>query len=111
VRELIERKRLAVAGPVASRRQRVARFRAIRDLNERLSQELESEQQRNDEALRACEAQLRENLLARSREWSYPLHSRKRWELALTQIGILETNLEKKRSSGDLVEAKPSRPL
>ena len=78
VRELIASKKAAILGPTDTRRQRVDRFRLIRDRNERLAAYLADEASRLEIARHGAEGLARDHERARSREWSFVLHSRSR---------------------------------
>jgi hypothetical protein len=78
IRGWVEAKRSAIAGPVETRGQRLARFAAIRRSNEAL-QPLVREPREHLLAERARLLNgLRRNALARNREYSLVLHSRRR---------------------------------
>jgi hypothetical protein len=84
VRTLIRERRAAIAGPVTSSRQRIARAKAIRHLNESLQAWLEplrADLQARQAGLRAG---LRSNRVARNREFAYVLHSTRRLREAMT---------------------------
>lgn len=64
----------AVDLPTASRRQRLARNRAIREANRALAPFVEADRQRGLEQRGELRASLRRNAIARSREYAFPLH-------------------------------------
>jgi hypothetical protein len=86
VRRRIEAKRLAIAGPVATRAERRDRFRAIRDCNEALQDHVSAQRGellREREGLRAG---LRRNALAHHREYASVLHSASHLRAAFGRI-------------------------
>jgi hypothetical protein len=91
IRRLIMAKREAIAGPVATRRQRISRFREIRSINEALrpfvGERFDSLHAQRKQAL----ADLEWNRVARSREYAFVIHSAHR--LRDVMMG-LERNLE-----------------
>jgi len=96
---LIQAKRAAVAGPVETRRQRVARFREIRHLNDALSAKLNGAFDAARDRLRAAEALAHDHARASSREWSFVLQSAERTREIL--LGIVPSAfLPKKNSVG-----------
>ena len=87
LRRLISAKREAIAGPVTSRRERVARAKAIRRYNEAMQPWVEA--MRADLVSRrlAIRAGLRSNRIARNREYASVLHSGRRLREVLPGIG------------------------
>ena len=87
VRNVISARRAAIAGPVTSRRERIARGKTIRRCNEALQPWVE--------ALRAdllaqqtrLRSGLRTNRIARNREFAFVLHSATRLRHALQSAG------------------------
>jgi hypothetical protein len=84
-KDLVETKRAVIAGPVATRRQRVARFRELARCNEALWDavatargELETERSR-------LLAGVRSNQVARGRDYAFVLHSRRRFRAAIAR--------------------------
>jgi hypothetical protein len=86
VREWVEAKRHALAGPVATRRQRVARFEQIRKCNEALQGAVAVLRGRLEEERTALRTGLRRNHLVQSRELAFPLHSRTRLRRAFGRV-------------------------
>jgi hypothetical protein len=82
----VEAKRSAIAGPVETRGQRLARLAAIRRSNEALQPLVRASR----EDLLAERARLRDglrrNAFARNREYSFVLHSRRRLRDAMAQV-------------------------
>jgi hypothetical protein len=78
----LEAKRAAIVGPTATRRQRVERFRAIRELNDHLAAPLGPLR----EALETERARLADglarNAIARGRDYAFVVHSRDRLRAA-----------------------------
>src|SRR5262249_8670357 len=68
-------RRAALALPVGTRVERVRRFRAIRAANMALSPYLDGQRQRLRDERASLSAELRQNAIARSREYAFPLHS------------------------------------
>ncbi len=88
VRGWVEAKRSSIAGPVETRKQRLARFAAIRRSNEAL---LPLVRETRDQHLAERERLLnglRRNTLARSREYSFVLHSNRRLRDAMTRASL-----------------------
>ena len=83
VRSLIAAKKSAVAGPVSSRRERVARFREIRRLNDLLAPFVADRAAALADRRRSAQAVVRDNAFAMSREWSFVLHSASKWLSAM----------------------------
>ncbi len=79
VQALIAAKTSAIAGPTATRRERVARFREIRLLNDHLAPFVANRRSSLGARRRAVQGDVRDNLLAMSREWSFVLHSASKW--------------------------------
>jgi hypothetical protein len=86
VEKLVDAKRLAIALPVATRRQRRARFAGIRHCNEELQGAVEAQRA----GLRARRAELqdgvRHNGVACSREYSFVIHSHARLRSAFAVV-------------------------
>ena len=78
IADLVESKRQAIAGPVETRRQRVARFHEIRRINEELRALVAAERSRLEEERSGLIPALKRNAVARSREYSFVLHSESR---------------------------------
>ncbi len=89
VRGWVEAKRSAIAGPVETRGQRLARFAAIRRSNEALQPLIRD----SLEALVAERTRLRHglrrNAFARNREYSLVLHSRRRLHDAMAPVAVV----------------------
>jgi hypothetical protein len=86
VRNLIRARRQAIAGPVTSHRQRIARRRTIRRCNEALQpwvQDLRAELTARQARLQAG---LRTDRIARSREFAFVLHSASRLRQILRDV-------------------------
>lgn len=75
--------RAAIAAPVGTRRQRVARYRTIREINGRLTVPLVAQWEGVEAELSATRAGLAANALAHGRDYSLVLHSRTRLRAAL----------------------------
>ena len=76
-------KRAAIAGPVATRKLRVARFRAIRRANQALQFAVDDAKQRLILDRDALGPALDRNAVAMSREVPFPLHSERRFRAAI----------------------------
>jgi hypothetical protein len=86
VRKLINGKRAAIAGPVASRRERIARAREIRLYNEALQPWVEEARaERLDRRLEVI-TRLRVDRIARNREFASVLHSANRLRHVLQNL-------------------------
>jgi hypothetical protein len=85
-RPWVEAKRRAIAGPVQTRRQRVARFEEIRRCNEGLRGAVREERESLAAERAALRAGLRYNTVARSREYAFVLHSRRRLRAAIDRV-------------------------
>jgi hypothetical protein len=68
-------RRAALTLPVGTHADRVRRFRAIRAANMALSPHLDGDRRRLLEERASLSAELRQNAIARSREYAFPLHS------------------------------------
>lgn len=79
VRALLAAKDAAIAGPTGTRPERVARFREIRRLNDCLAPFVAGSVTSLNDRRVAVESDVRDNLLAMSREWSFVLHSASKW--------------------------------
>ena len=79
VQSLISAKKKAIAGPISTRRERVARFREIRRLNDLLSEFLSEVFARISAQREQLLQRKRDNSLATGRDWSFALHSETRW--------------------------------
>jgi hypothetical protein len=86
LRTLIRAKQKAIGSPVGSRRDRVERYRAIRRLNEALQPEVSAMRDELLESRGGLRNRLRSNRVARNREFSFVLHSRKRLREVLSSI-------------------------
>jgi hypothetical protein len=75
LRGLVAAKRAAIAGPQDTRRQRARRYFEIRRLNEALSPAVGPRREALSARRDALRAGLRRNLVARSREYAFILHS------------------------------------
>jgi hypothetical protein len=75
VRNIVEGKRQAIAGPVASRRQRVARCRTIRECNEALRPFVGDQQAALLQLQASTRESLRWNQTATNREFPYVIYS------------------------------------
>lgn len=109
VRALIAAKQEAIAGPVGTRRERVARFRQIRKLNEELSPRLADLAGRLDDRRQRAEALARNNALATGREWSLVLHSQEGWLRAMRDRFPAAFDAKKTAQAGDMVAADGPR--
>ena len=87
VRGWVEAKRSAIAGPVETRGQRLARFAAIRRSNEALQPLVREPRERLLAERTRLRDGLRRNALARNREYSLVLHSRRRLRDAMSASG------------------------
>lgn len=83
VASLIRRKRLALEGPVTTRRDRVARFREIRRCNEALSEYVAESRDRAEAERKDLREVSRRNTVAMGRDWSFLVHSRSRLVAAI----------------------------
>ena len=81
-------KRAAIAGPVATHRQRVARFEAIRAANAVLAAPLEPRRAAVEAELARTAAGLAANTVAHGRDYPFIIHSRTRLRAALAAIGF-----------------------
>jgi hypothetical protein len=97
VRHWVEAKRQALASPVATRRQRVARFATIRRCNEALRPALAPTEARLIEERAQLAEDLRRRAIAQSRDFAWVLHSRSRLRETIAGVvpGLLEIDLEK----------------
>ncbi|MDB5352923.1 MAG: hypothetical protein JWN86_4170 [Planctomycetota bacterium] len=85
IQSLVAAKRAAVAAPVGTRRDRIARFHQIRRQNALMARYVEDEFRKLvRDGTRLGEIESR-NAVAMSREWAFVLHSRSRWQ------GTIET--------------------
>jgi hypothetical protein len=85
----VEAKRAAIAGPVATRRQRLARHRAIDRCNEALRPMVAGARDRLARERAGLVAGLRRNALARNREYAFVLHSERRLRAAMAgSVGL-----------------------
>jgi hypothetical protein len=87
LRTIIEAKRAAVAGPVTSRRERAARARTIRRLNDAMQRWVQAIRGELIDRRRAIREGFRSNRIARSREFASVLHSESRLEPVLRNVG------------------------
>lgn len=83
----VDAKRAAIAGPVFTHAQRLERFRAIRQCNAALQDEVAALRDRLAAERARILSGLQRNALARSREYSLILHSRTRLRATLGAIG------------------------
>ena len=84
----VEAKRSAIAGPVETRGQRLARFAAIRRSNEALQPLVREQRERLLAERTRLRDGLRRNALARNREYSLVLHSRRRLRDAMRRVAL-----------------------
>jgi hypothetical protein len=89
LRSLIDAKRAAVAGPVTSRRERIARTAAIRRQNEAMQSWVESQRVALASRRQGIRAAMRASRIARNREFASVLHSESRLRQILGGIGDL----------------------
>lgn len=75
-RQAIAAKRAAIAGPVATRRDRVARYHSIRELNDAIRPALQPRIQDLEMERDALRRGLAWNAVARARDYAFVLHSR-----------------------------------
>ncbi len=87
LRNLINGKRAAIAGPVSTRRQRVARATAIRRLNDAMQPWVSAIRADLISRLQAIRASLRSNRIAGNREFASVLHSGQRLRHIFTGLG------------------------
>ena len=87
IRGWVEAKRSAIAGPVETRGQRLARFAAIRRSNEALQPLVRERRERLLAERTRLRDGLRRNALARNREYAFVLHSGRRLRDAMTASG------------------------
>lgn len=87
LRIYISAKRAALAGPVATRRERVARAVAIRRYNQAMQPWVAATRADLEDRRRAVRAGLRSHRIARSREFASVLHSGCRLEAVLRGVG------------------------
>ncbi len=102
LRRIVNAKRTAVARPVTSRRERAARARAIRRYNDAMQTWVEAIREELAERRRTIREGLRSNRIARSREFASVLHSGRRLESVMQDIG---RTLEPASSPGRVVPA------
>lgn len=81
---IVAAKRVALDGPTATRRQRVARFHEINRCNESLQEAVLEQRERLELERSRIMAGLRLNRVARGRDYSFILHSRRRFRDAVT---------------------------
>jgi hypothetical protein len=86
LRNYINGKREAMAGPTTSRRERVARALALRRYNEAMQPWVSEMRAETNSRKRAIRAALRSNRIARSREFASVLHSGARLQRVLRDI-------------------------
>jgi hypothetical protein len=86
-RSWVEAKHAAIAGPVATHRQRIDRFRAIRRANEALQPHVAGEVAQLHAERDRLLAGLRQNVVAHSREYAFVLHSTHRLREVMTGMG------------------------
>ncbi len=86
VQELVAAKRRAIDGPTETRRQRVARYREIRRINESLQRAVADARETLTRQCDQLSAGLRRNAVAQSREYALVLHSEHRLREALTRV-------------------------
>jgi hypothetical protein len=84
----VEAKRSAIAGPVETRGKRLARLAAIRRSNEALQPFVREQRERLLAERTRLREGLRRNALARSREYSLVLHSRRRLCDAMRRVAL-----------------------
>jgi hypothetical protein len=82
VRDALEAKRRALAGPVATRSERLARYRAIRRANEALQGQVSAQRSELVDEHGRLLAGLHRNALAHHREYAFVLHSQRRLRAA-----------------------------
>jgi YD repeat-containing protein len=87
LRNLINGKRAAIAGPVSTRRQRVARATAIRRLNDAMQPWVSAMRADLVSRRQAIRASLRSNRIAGSREFASVLHSEQRLRHVFSGLG------------------------
>ncbi len=85
VAQWLEARRQAIADPVETRKQRVARFERIRECNSRLQEYLTTERAELTHRLERAERIARWNSTASSREFSFVLHNRPKLERAFLE--------------------------
>ncbi len=78
IRSWIDAKREAIAGPVATRRERIARYHAIRRANAAMQSAISDKMLQVKADKERLAARTRRNSLAMGREWGFPVHSGKR---------------------------------
>jgi hypothetical protein len=83
LRSLIEGRCAAIAGPVTSRRERIARATAIRRVNEAMQPWVESLRSDLTARRQSIRTALRSNRIARNREFASVLHSEGRLRAVL----------------------------
>jgi hypothetical protein len=89
LRILIDARRAAIAGPITSRRERIARATAIRRSNEAMQPWVESTREALASRRQSIRVALRVNRIARNREYASVLHSEGRLREVLGSIATL----------------------
>jgi len=82
----VEAKWIAIEGEVATRSQRKARLRAIREANLELTSWVDAERRILLREKLALEAGLKRNAVARSREYAFPLHNEARLKASMARV-------------------------
>jgi hypothetical protein len=97
-RDWVAKKRTAIAGPIATRADRVARFHEIRRANEALQGLVQTERRRLVAERASCRAGWKRNLVARSRDFSFVAHSSARLRAAFANVAPTATAAPEERA-------------